>query len=168
MILWLVILFRCVQIQNEPNVRKSKIQSFFFFSSFNKSVKSMIFYVTGYNHDFDPGVEQYLYWRTNIERESLKNKNYFHVPAMKNVRSKVAGIQRVTNQLPNSKSCISTNWSKTSGPKDLSMPGSRKLANAHPATTYHPQSPSGGAEIRCPPWWDGSSSSSSSKRTAGQ
>lgn len=69
---------------------------------------------------------------------------------MENIRSNIAGIQRDTKPLlPNS--WISKNSSRTSGTKDLSIPGNRKLANAHPPTTYHPQSPSGAAirHVRC-------------------
>lgn len=64
---------------------------------------------------------------------------------MENVRSKVTGIHRDT-ELPSSPSDSrrpsATNPSSTSGTKDLSMPGSRKLANAHPPTTYQAHSSS--------------------------
>lgn len=69
-------------------------------------------------------------------------------PAMKNVRWNVAGIHRqpTTDRFSNSSLWTSTNPSRTSGPKDLNMPGNRKLANAQPPTTYQAQLSS---NVRC-------------------
>lgn len=73
---------------------------------------------------------------------------FWHVPAMKNVRWNVAGIHRqpTTDRFSNSSLWTSTNPSRTSGPKDLNMPGNRKLANAQPPTTYQAQLSS---NVRC-------------------
>lgn len=73
---------------------------------------------------------------------------FWHLPATKNVRLNVAGIHRqpTTDRFENSSSCTSTNPFRTSGPNDLSMPGNRKLANAHPPTTYQAQLSS---NVRC-------------------
>lgn len=67
---------------------------------------------------------------------------------MKKVRLNVAGIHRqpTTDRFENSSSWTSTNPFRTSGPNDLSMPGNRKLANAHPPTTYQAQLSS---NVRC-------------------
>jgi len=71
----------------------------------------------------------------------INRYRFWHVPAMKNVRWNVAGIHRqpTTDRFSNSSLWTSTNPSRTSGPKDLNMPGNRKLANAQPPTTYQAQ-----------------------------
>lgn len=79
---------------------------------------------------------------------SYSINRFQHLPAMKNARLNVAGIHRqlTMDRFENSSSWTSMNPSRTSGLNDLSMPGNRKLANAHPPTTYQAQLSS---KVRC-------------------